>query len=200
MTQQFDLFVSPDAAPEKVTGSPVMKRHSTAALNEEDMVRHLEETGRYHILKRLESRSVATAAQPGFSRRGVILDTETTGLNYRKDEIIEIGVVAFTFDEAGNIGNVIGVYSGLQQPSVSIPLGITRLTGIADEIVAGQMIDLHQLRAIVEPAISSSRTMPVSTGRSGRRSHPFLLERPGPARPPKSIGARVASRAQSSVI
>lgn len=82
----------------------------------------------------------------------MILDTEATGLNHRKDEIIEIGVVAFTFDEAGNIGDVIGVYGGLQQPSVSIPLEITRLTGIVDEIVAGRMIDLHQLRAIVEPA------------------------------------------------
>lgn len=88
----------------------------------------------------------------GFPLRGLILDTEATGLNHRKDEIIEIGVVAFTFDEAGNIGDVIGVYGGLQQPSVSIPLEITRLTGIVDEIVAGRMIDLHQLRAIVEPA------------------------------------------------
>ena len=40
MKQQFDLFVSPDTALVEVTGSPAMKRHSLAALNEEDMVRH----------------------------------------------------------------------------------------------------------------------------------------------------------------
>lgn len=82
----------------------------------------------------------------------MILDTETTGLNHRKDEIIEIGAVAFTFDAAGTIGDVIGVYGGLQEPSAPNPSGITRLTGITDEMVAGQMIDLHQLHAIIEPA------------------------------------------------
>ncbi|WP_342636491.1 exonuclease domain-containing protein [Rhizobium leguminosarum] len=35
--------------------------------------------------------------------KGIILDTETTGLSVRKDEIIEIGVIAFTFDAAGRI-------------------------------------------------------------------------------------------------
>lgn len=88
----------------------------------------------------------------GISPEGVILDTETTGLNHRKDEIIEIGAVSFTFDAAGTIGDVIDVYGGLQQPTVSIPPEITRLTGITDEMVAGQMIDLHQLGSIVEAA------------------------------------------------
>jgi DNA polymerase-3 subunit epsilon len=152
MIQQFDLFASPEAAPAKVNGSSAMKRHSPAALSEDDMVRHLQETGRYRILKKLEPRAVVASARPGFSLKGVILDTETTGLNHRKDEIIEIGAVAFTFDAAGNIGDVLGVYGGLQQPSISIPPEITRLTGITDEMVARQMIDLHQLRALVEPA------------------------------------------------
>lgn len=52
----------------------------------------------------------------------MILDTEITGLNYRKDEIIEIGA---------NIGDVKGVYGGSQQPSISIPSEITRLAGIS---------------------------------------------------------------------
>lgn len=116
------------------------------------MVRQLQETGRYRILKKLEPRSVTVAARPEFPLRGVILDTETTGLNHRKDEIIEIGAVSFTFDAAGTIGDVIDVYGGLQQPTVSIPPEITRLTGITDEMVAGQMIDLHQLGSIVEAA------------------------------------------------
>lgn len=152
MAQQFDLFTVNGAAPAKADGSFATKRHSSTALSEDDMVRQLQATGRYRILKKLEPRSVITAARLGFPLKGVILDTETTGLNHRRDEIIEIGAVAFTFDESGNIGDVIGVYGGLQQPSISIPPEITRLTGIADEMVAGQVIDLHQLRAIVEPA------------------------------------------------
>ncbi|TCU37876.1 3'-5' exonuclease [Rhizobium azibense] len=150
MTQQFDLFDANGAAPAKGKGSP--KRHSPAALSEDDMVRQLHETGRYRILRKLEQRLVITAARPEFPLKGVIIDTETTGLNHRKDEIIEIGAVAFTFDEAGNIGDVIGVYSALQQPSIPIPKEITRLTGITDDMVADQMIDPYDLRAVVEPA------------------------------------------------
>lgn len=151
MTQQFDLFDADGAAPGKGAGSST-KRHSPAALSEDDMVRQLHETGRYRILTKLEPRLVITAARPGFPLKGVIIDTETTGLNHRKDEIIEIGAVAFTFDETGNIGDVIGVYSALQQPSIPIPEAITRLTGISDDMVADQMIDLHQVRAVIEPA------------------------------------------------
>jgi DNA polymerase III subunit epsilon len=145
MAQQFDLFVSKATAPGKKSVPSAMKHQPSPGLNEDDMVRHLQATGRYRILKMLEPRPVMAAARPGYPLKGVIL-------NHRKDEIIEIGAIAFTFDEAGNIGDVIGVYGGLQQPSISIPPEITRLTGITDNMVAGQMIDVHRLRAIVEPA------------------------------------------------
>jgi DNA polymerase III subunit epsilon len=84
--------------------------------------------GAPRILKMLEPRPVVATARHGFPLKGVILDTETTGFNQRKDEIIEIGTIAFTFDEAGNIGDVIGVYGGLQRPSISIPPETTRLS------------------------------------------------------------------------
>ncbi|WP_286195156.1 3'-5' exonuclease [Agrobacterium sp. Ap1] len=121
-------------------------------MSEEDMVRHLSETGRYRILQKLVPRAIAPFVRPGYPLRGIILDTETTGLNARKDEIIEIGVIAFTFDAKGNIGDVTGVYGGLKQPSVSIPPEITKLTGITDDMVAGQTIDMAALEALIEPA------------------------------------------------
>lgn len=121
-------------------------------MDEADMVAHLAATGRYRILQKLEARQVATNIRPEFPFRGVILDTETTGLNHRKDEIVEIGVIAFTFDERGAIGDVTGVYGGLQQPSVAIPAEITKLTGITDDMVAGQIIDMPTLRPLIDPA------------------------------------------------
>ncbi|WP_422646344.1 3'-5' exonuclease [Agrobacterium tumefaciens] len=118
----------------------------------EDMARRLEATGNYRILRKLQPRPTVTRPRPEFPRQGVILDTETTGLNYRTDEIIEIGVIAFTFNDDGEFGDVTGVYGGLQQPTITIPADITRLTGITDEMVAGHVIDTARLNALIEPA------------------------------------------------
>lgn len=150
MTAQFELFVSP--GPQQVKPSSSARRQPVMHLSEAEMVDRLEESGRYRILKKLEPRAVAPAAQPEFPLRGIILDTETTGLSNRTDQIIEIGVIAFSFDEAGAIGEVTGVYGGLQQPGIPIPADITRITGITDEMVAGQTIDRDALHRLVEPA------------------------------------------------
>ncbi|MBB4571324.1 3'-5' exonuclease [Rhizobium leucaenae] len=152
MPQQFDLFASNEIAPRRALGSSATKRRPATALTEDEMVHHLLATGKYRILKKLCTRDIAAIARPGFPLQGVILDTETTGLDHRKDEIIEIGAIAFTFDTAGNIGDVVGVYGGLQQPMNPIPADITRLTGITDEMVSGQMIDMAQLRTLIIPA------------------------------------------------
>lgn len=116
------------------------------------MVRILEATGRYQILRKLAQRPIAAVPKPGYPLRGVILDTETTGLDARKDEIIEIGLIGFTFNEDGEIDDVTGVYGGLQQPSIPIPADVTRLTGITNAMVLGQVIDMSAVRALIEPA------------------------------------------------
>jgi DNA polymerase-3 subunit epsilon len=153
MTAQFDMFSDgsdePFATPRRAAQPKMVP---PTAVNEAEMIRHLIDTGRYRILTKLEHRPVAALVRPQFALKGVILDTETTGLNHRADEIIEIGAIAFTFDAYGAIGDVTGVYTGLQQPSGSIPADITRLTGITDEMVAGQIIDMKMLRSLIDPA------------------------------------------------
>jgi DNA polymerase III epsilon subunit-like protein len=155
MAEQFDMF-SEQVSRDPVTMSPTLKtskaKPSVAQLDEADMVRHLSETGRYRILEKLTHRAVVSSPRPEFLLKGIILDTETTGLNAHKNEIIEIGVIAFTFDSSGCIGDVTGVYGGLRQPSMPIPEEIIKLTGITDEMVAGQSIDMDTLRAMIEPA------------------------------------------------
>lgn len=152
MKQQFDLFGTGEARkPEAKAQFPCT--HDVQGIADEiEMVRRLEETGRYRVLRKLDPRSIADVPRPGFPLRGVIVDTETTGLSARKDEIIEIGIVAFSFGATGNIGDITGVYGGLQQPNVAIPADITRLTGITDAMVAGQMIDIARVQALIEPA------------------------------------------------
>jgi DNA polymerase III epsilon subunit-like protein len=155
MAEQFDMFSERAPRDHLVTcGSSKSAKPDKNAIvmTEEDMARHLSETGRYRILLKLVPRAIAPFPRAEYPLKGIILDTETTGLNARKDEIIEIGVIAFTFDAAGRIGDVTGIYGGLQQPSVSIPPEITRLTGITDDMVTGQTIDIPALQALIDPA------------------------------------------------
>lgn len=155
MASQLDFFASALApANAEATGAHIGTRGGQAETNldEEDMARHLEMSGNYRVLRKLLPRQIVTDARAEFPRQAVILDTETTGLNHRSHEIIEIGVIAFTFDDAGEIGDVTGVYGGLQQPTAPIPAEITRLTGITDDMVAGQTIDMTRLKALVDSA------------------------------------------------
>lgn len=153
MAEQFDMFLSGANKATTQSGRKThLKRPTPDGMSEQTMVDCLLETGRYRILKRLETNVGPTVVRPGFPLRGVILDTETTGLNHRKDEIIEIGAIAFTFDANGNLGDVTSVYSGLQQPAAPIPSDITKLTGITDEMVVGRSIDIAALRALIDPA------------------------------------------------
>ncbi|MBY2942589.1 3'-5' exonuclease [Rhizobium leguminosarum] len=149
---QLDMFAKASPVTAKARG-PARRRPSQPVVHsDEDMARALEESGNYRILRKLVARPIASVKRPGFSRLGVILDTETTGLNHRSDEIIEIGAVAFTFNDDGAIGDIVGIYGGLQQPSRPIPPEITRLTCITDAMVEGQLIDIQSLRTLIEPA------------------------------------------------
>ena len=135
---------APDAGPE----APIERR--------EAMARELEASGDYRILRRLTPRPIAGRSAlsdltDGQRRLGLILDTETTGLDYRTDEIIELGMVLFAYDESG-ICEVIDVFSDLRDPGRPIPPQIVRITGITDEMVKGHTIDPKAVTAFIEAA------------------------------------------------
>jgi DNA polymerase-3 subunit epsilon len=58
-----------------------------------------------------------------------LLDTETTGLDAPKNEIIELGMVKFDYFPDGRVAGVRGIFSAFNEPSESIPPEVTALTG-----------------------------------------------------------------------
>lgn len=105
------------------------------------MAETLSRSPDYRVLRRLvaSSRYVPTLGQD--VRTGVLLDTETTGLDHAKDEIIELGMVKFDYLADGRIVGVRDTFSAFNEPSVAISAEVTALTGITDEMVAGHRID-----------------------------------------------------------
>ena len=68
------------------------------------------------------------------------------------NSVVERAALFHLFRWTGAIGDVTGIYGGLQQPSTTIPVEITQLTGITDDLVAGQVIDITALRRLIDPA------------------------------------------------
>src|SRR3954467_15853594 len=85
---------------------------------------------------------------------GILLDTETTGLDHRKDEVIELGMVKFGYTPDGRIIDVRDMFSPFNEPSEPIPAEITALTGITDEMVAGHRIDEVAGIAFVDDSVA----------------------------------------------
>jgi DNA polymerase-3 subunit epsilon len=70
----------------------------------------------------------------------LILDVETTGLDPTRDEIIELAMLKFEYGLNGTIYRVLDQFNRLREPTVTIPIEITKLSGITGEMVAGKVI------------------------------------------------------------
>jgi DNA polymerase III subunit epsilon len=96
----------------------------------------------YRVLRRLDSISEYSDLDEKATKRGLILDIETTGLNPNDDRIIEIGMVSFAYGaEDGAVGMVDPPVAFFEDPEQELTRKIIDLTGITDDMVRGQRID-----------------------------------------------------------
>lgn len=109
----------------------------------------LDATGDYRVLRRLGPfvPSAEAPTEPTFL--GLIVDTETTGTDFATDEVIELGMIKFTYGASGRIYRVVETFNQLHEPRQPISAEITRLTGITNADVAGQRIDDAAVHAFV---------------------------------------------------
>jgi DNA polymerase III subunit epsilon len=106
------------------------------------IARALEKCGDYRVLRRLVPRDVMTPVPVDEQIKiGVLLDVETTGLDAKTVEVIELGMVKFAYHPDGRVAHFIDDFGSLNEPANSIPVEITTLTGITNEMVAGKRTD-----------------------------------------------------------
>lgn len=118
-----------------------------------EMAATLGRTEDYRVLRRLTPRPISTEPVDPTVKTGILLDVETTGLDVRKDEVIELGMVKFDYVGDGRIVGVRDVFSAFNEPSIPIPAEVTAITGITEEMVAGHRIDPSSVDSFVHDSV-----------------------------------------------
>jgi DNA polymerase-3 subunit epsilon len=115
----------------------------------EDVARLLEQSPDFKVLRRLQPRDVFSPSACEQPQTGIIIDTETTGLDLDKAEVIELAMLKFQYSPEGDVLRVVDRFGELRQPADPIPPEITALTGITDEMLVGRAIDPAKVEAFV---------------------------------------------------
>lgn len=113
----------------------------------------LFETG-HALMPRVEHMRLPAVTDPvrlSFARTGIVLDCETTGLDYKSDKLIQLSMLKILYDDQGII-SIGDLFDEFQDPGFTIPEEIVELTGITDEDVRGKSIDLVGLRGFLADA------------------------------------------------
>lgn len=96
----------------------------------------------YKVIRRILPRTDFAESDGRTLSKGIVIDTETTGLNPDKDAIIELGMVLFEYDpETGIAYRVLESFDQLEDPGFPVPPESTEVHGITNEMVAGKRID-----------------------------------------------------------
>lgn len=132
--------------------APTKTKMTSSPEQLEAMAQALEASGDYRVIRRLKSR-LGEIPPPGVPvRNGLVVDVETTGLDPRRHEIIELAMTPFSYGLDGAVFKVGESFQALRQPSEPISPEIAAITGITNAMVEGHVIDLEAVARFVAPA------------------------------------------------
>jgi len=121
------------------------------------LAQHLSAHPGFKVLKQLTpSLSPLTSREDSIPRepkilRGIVLDTETTGMNNLSDKVIELGMIKFEYDSSsGEVLRVIDVFDELEDPGFPIPAETIAVHHITDEMVKGKRMDDQRVNSMLE--------------------------------------------------
>ncbi len=150
--------ITASAAPSGAVSAPpappaeLLDAASAPALDEAArMAQALQQHPDYKVLRRLVPCLDYGVAPPGaVTRRVLILDTETTGLDARHEKIIELAMLAVEVDTATGlpVGRV-EIYEDFEDPGKPIPPAIVDITGIDSAMVQGHRLNDARVNEMV---------------------------------------------------
>ena len=115
------------------------------------MAQTLERSGEYRVLRRLPFRQHFSTPTE-LTKVGILFDVETTGLDTTSDEVVELGMVKFSYHSDGSVAAVLDSFSSFNEPSGTIPEEAIKLHGITNEMAAGHKIDGDAITAFASDA------------------------------------------------
>jgi DNA polymerase-3 subunit epsilon len=122
-------------------------------MNFDDMADQLSAHPDYKVKRRLVPILNFGHGTGGPTKRVLILDTETTGLDWRAERIIELAMLAVDVDmQTGLPVGEVEVYEDFEDPGCAIPTEIVKLTGITDQDVKGQALNEAKIKDMVSRA------------------------------------------------
>lgn len=133
----------------------------------------LEQTGDHVVHRKLKPSFRQDDTRDAKVRSAIFVDVETTGLDAKTDENIEVAVVPFKYhSETGEIVEWMEdeAFSCLEEPGIPITPEITSLTGITEADVKGKKFDDERVNRVAQAA-----SLVIS--HNARFDRPFLEKR-----------------------
>lgn len=106
----------------------------------------------HKMLPRVEFMQLPPVTDPerlARAQTGVILDTETTGFEAKKDKVIQISMMKFQYDELGII-SFGEIFDRFRDPGFPIPPETTKIHRITDEMVCGKTLECGEIAAYLD--------------------------------------------------
>jgi DNA polymerase-3 subunit epsilon len=112
----------------------------------------LEATGDFKVLRRLKPRRVLHPYDGSEVRNGLFVDVETTGLDHRVDEVVQLALLPFRFGRDGTVFDVNAPYEGRRSPTVPMSPGAISINGLSANDLKDRALDLCRIDRMVEHA------------------------------------------------
>jgi DNA polymerase-3 subunit epsilon len=120
--------------------------------NYEELALTLAANADYRVLRRLKDKEQYNQQDGTPVKIGLILDTETTGLDVN-DRVLELGILRFEFDPLmGTVYRILDSYAAQEDPGIRISESATAVHGITAAMVRGKRFDDAAVKRIAADA------------------------------------------------